>query len=308
MTTAQLDAAPRGEAEHVFPLPFDKFVRRVDIAKAIRYMNDYIGGSVVAVQRDRRGRALHQAERNLYLQQPNWMVLFGGDVIDVEKIECIRRRPGHQTIHWRTVASPNGSAHADDGCVAFTRTPEGHTHVRVFGRQRFALPLAFRLFDIELAPALRDPIIESAYTIFFEGTLANLQAAYEGRDRRIGQDPAAEEPKRALPRLLATAAAALAELLRERRGLGDVGNVAAWMLGSGVSFDAVPARPTPMAPDADGFRHFAAPPAPLDANERHDQLLAGFAALARDAPDFLRGLADAVHDDLDALANPGMAR
>src|SRR6185503_21105942 len=65
--------------EHVFPLPFDKFVRRVDIAKAIRYMNDYIGGSVVAVQRDRRGRALHQAERNLYLQQPNWMVLFGGD-------------------------------------------------------------------------------------------------------------------------------------------------------------------------------------------------------------------------------------
>lgn len=293
--------------EHVLPLPFERFVRRVDIASAIRYMNDYIGGATVVVRRTDRGRKVHQAERNLYLQQPNWMVLFGGEPIDVEKIECIRRRPGRQTIHWRTVASPNNSAHADDGVVAFTRTAAGHTHVRIFGRQRFTLPLAFQLFDIDLAPALRDPIIESAYTTFFERTLANLQAAYAGRDHRIGRDPAVEDPRRALPRLLATAAAALAELLRERRGLADAGDVVAWMLGSGASQGAAPAGPATPAPDADGFRHFVGAPV-AEANARHDQLVAGFAALARDAPAFLQGLADAVHDDLEALANPAVAR
>lgn len=291
--------------EHVFPLPYDTFVRRVDIARAIQYMNDYIGGSTIVVRRDRRGRPVHQAERNLYLQQPNWMVLFGGEVIDVEKIECIRRQAGRQTIHWRTLASPNGSAHVDDGGVAFTRTPEGMTHVRVFGRQRFALPPALRLFDIDLAPGLRDPIIESAYATYFEGTLANLQRAYDGRDYRIGREVPAEDPRRALPRFLATAAAALAELLRRRGGTGGAGDVAAWLMGTGASLTATPVGSGPLATDAAGFRHFAAPAPEPDIRDREDQWVAGFAALARDAPGFFEGLADAVHHDLDALAHPG---
>jgi len=294
--------------EHVFPIAFDRFVRKVDISRSIQYMNDYIGGSTVAVQRDARGRVQHQAERNLYLQQPNWMVLFGGEVIDVEKIQRVSYARGRQCIHWRTVASPNGSARVDDGCVSFVRTAEGHTRVQLFARQQFTLPLAFKAFDIDLAPALRDPIIESAYTAFFAGTMANLQAAYDGREFRIGHDPEPESPRRALPRFLATAAAALAELLRERHAGAEMGDAAAWIFATGPSVTSAPTSPVPTAIDAAGFRHFAPPPATDDAPERDDQFVAGMAALARDSPDFLRGLADAVHHDLDRLAHPGSPR
>ena len=300
-----VDGAIVFACEHVFPIAFDKFVRRVDITRAIQYMNDYIGGATVAVRRDARGRVVEQAERNLYLQQPNWIVLFGGEVIDVEKIEHIRYERGRRAISWRTVASPNASATVDDGCVSFAREGDGQTRVHVFARQKFTLPLAFKLFDIDLAPALRDPIIEGAYATFFSGTMANLQAAYEGRDFRIGHTPEADAPKRALPRLLATAAAALAELLRRRHGVGDIGDVAAWLLAT----EPAPASATPAGPttDAAGFRHFAPAPAANDASGRDDQLIAGMAALARDAPDFLQGLADAVHHDLDRMARSGAA-
>lgn len=301
-----VDGAVVFGCEHVFPIAFEKFTRRVDIKRAIQYMNDYIGGATVAVRRDARGRVVHQAERNLYLQQPNWMVLFGGEVIDVEKIQCITYARGHQAIRWRTVASPNGSARVDDGAVSFTRAGDGQTRVQVFARQQFALPLTFRLFDIDLAPGLRDPIIEGAYTTFFSGTMANLQAAYEGRDFRIGRDPEADSPKGALPRFLATAAAAVAELLRQRPAMGDVGNVAAWLFGSGSALAAgAAAGPAPVETDAQGFRHFSGAPAANDVAGREDQLVAGIAALARDAPDFIRGLADAVHQDLDRIASPG---
>lgn len=291
--------------EHLFPIPYGRFVRKVDICRAIQYMNDYIGGATVALRRDARGRVLHQAERNLYLQQPNWMVLFGGEVIDVEKIQRISYQRDSQAIHWRTVASPNNSAKVDDGCVRFSRSAEGQTRVQVFARQQFSLPLAFKAFDIELAPGLRDPIIESAYSSFFSGTMANLQAAYEGREFRIGHDAAADSPRRALPHFLATAAAALAELLRQRHGAAGLGDAAAWLLGSGASVTAASAGTAPVATDAAGFRHFAPAAAGHDGAGREDQLVAGMAALARDAPDFLQGLAEAVHQDLDRLANPG---
>lgn len=290
--------------EHELPIPYHRFVRRVDIARAIQYMNDYIGGSTVVVRSDRSGRALHQAERNLYLQQPNWMVLLGGDVIDVEKIQCIRREAGRQSIHWRTVASPNDSARVDDGCVCFERTADGNTRVRVFARQQFALPPALRMVDIDMAPALRDPIIEAAYTTFFEGTIANLQAAYEGREFRIGRAPEDLDPRRALPRFLATAAAAVAELLRERRGLAGRKDLGAWA-GTRAPGDAEEAATVLPGVDAQGFRHFAGAHGSAGAIERDDALVAGLAWMSREAPALVQGLAEAVHRDLDALANPG---
>jgi len=303
-----VDGAVLFGGEHVFPIAYEQFTRRVDITRAIQYMNDYIGGATVAVRRDGRHRIVHQAERNLYLQQPNWMALFGGEVIDVEKIERVSYGPGRRAIHWRTVASPNGSASVDDGCVAFERTLEGQTRVRVFARQQFTLPAALKVLDFDLAPGVRDPIIESAYATFFAGTMANLQAAYDGRDFRIGHDAQEESPQRAVPRFLATAAAAVAELLRQRHNSGNVGDIAAWVFGSGAGLaSGAPAGPTPVDIDAQGFRHFAATGAADEAAGREDQLLAGVAALARDAPDFVRGLADAVHRDLDRLANPGPA-
>ena len=37
------------------PIDFALFVRRVDIARTIQFMNDYLGGVVVALAHDRRG-------------------------------------------------------------------------------------------------------------------------------------------------------------------------------------------------------------------------------------------------------------
>ena len=292
---------------HVFPIAFDSFTAVVDIKRSIQYMNDYIGGATVTIGRDSRRRVVRQAERNLYLQQPNWMVLFGGEVIDVEKLETIRYEEDSQTIYWRTVCSANDSARFDDGSVSFVRTGANETSVTIFARQQFTLPLFFKIFDVNMAPAIRDPIIESGYTTFFAGTIANLQAAYDGRDFRIGQHPTqANEPvseqaqTRGLPRYLATAAAAVAELLRHR---GDVANLGKWLFGGDTSARSLALRP--METDRDGFRHFEAVPADTKyAGGRNERaIVAGLAAMMRDAPDFLTGLADAVHKDLDRIAN-----
>jgi hypothetical protein len=291
---------------HVFPIAYEDFTSAVDITRAIQYMNDYIGGATVAVRRDGRQRIVHQAERNIYLQQPNWMAVFGGEIIDVEKLEMISYRNDRQTIYWRTVRSPNDSARYDDGSVSFIRTGARQTTVRMFARQQFALPLFFNVFDVNMAPGIRDPIIESAYTTFFTGTIANLRAAYDGRDFRIGQDAGEtsdpeQRGKRDLPRYLATAAAAVAELLRHRGNVTDLGQ---WLFGANVG----PSAPVGLKQtDRHGFRHFGAMPSGTTyIGGRGDEraIVAGVAALVRDAPDFLTGIADAVRKDLDRMANP----
>lgn len=290
---------------HIFPIPFKKFVANVDIAQAIQYMNDYIGGSTVAVRRDGRNRITHQAERNLYLQQPNWMVLFGGELIDVEKLELIEYKQTSQTIYWRTVASPNNSASYDDGSVSFVRTGADRTTVRIFARQQFALPILFQLFNINLLPEIRDPIIEGAYAKFFAGTIANLQATYEGREFRIGQDSgeamaSGEARTHDVARYLATAAAAAAELLRHR---GDVLDFNEWLFPADAGGNA---EPDLEAVDRNGFRHFGPTSSGFQyVRGRGDEqaTVAGLAALMRDAPDIATGLADAIRKDLDRMAN-----
>ena len=173
---------------HVFPIAFDSFTAVVDIKRSIQYMNDYIGGATVTIGRDSRRRVVRQAERNLYLQQPNWMVLFGGEVIDVEKLETIRYEEDSQTIYWRTVCSANDSARFDDGSVSFVRTGANETTSR-YSPGSSSRCRSFLDLRCEHGARIRDPIIESGYTTFFAGTIANLQAAYDGRDFRIGQHP-----------------------------------------------------------------------------------------------------------------------
>jgi hypothetical protein len=297
-----VDGSVLFSGSHTFPIPYARFVAAVDIARCIQYMNDYIGGATVAVKRDRRNRVTHQAERNIYLQQPNWMVIFGGDLIDVEKLELIEYARDRRTMSWRTIGSPNGSATFDDGSVSFIRAQSGRTTVKIFARQKFSLPLLFQAFDINMAPGIRDPIIDSAYTTFFSGTISNIQAAYEGRDFRIGRDVAETGASDGvgigdLARHLATAAAAVVEVLRHKASAGDAG---------GFGSSPAPGKPRTFKElDADGFRHFTPPPEgsfPKDARGGEEATVAGLASLLRDAPDFVAGLADAVRKDLDRVA------
>ena len=136
-----LDGSVLFEFSRLIQVPFKDFVDRVDISKAVQSMNDYIGGACVPVKRDRAGRIIYQAERNIYLPQPNWMVLFGGKVIDVGKLEYVQYNQREHKISWRTLKSNNDSAQFDDGIVTFARENADQTRVTIVARQKFTLPL-----------------------------------------------------------------------------------------------------------------------------------------------------------------------
>jgi len=176
-------------AQRLLPLDYDTFVERVDVSASIRNMNDYLGGSWRVVGRGADGRPTRQAERNVYLPQPNWTAVFGGDVIDVEKLEVMRYTNDEHRIDWRTVHSSNGSADSDDGFVSFRRTGAGQVDVQIFARQRFKLPTVLAAARIERWPGLHGELVADAYGRFFDGTMSNLRAAYDDRSFRIGKPP-----------------------------------------------------------------------------------------------------------------------
>lgn len=162
-------------------------------------MNDYLGGRAVALDHDDEGRVVRQAERNLYLPQPNYVALWGGLPIDVGKIEVAHHRTDSCSLYWKTITSANDSAVADDGKVSFERSALGTTVV-ILGRQQFVLPRALHFVEQRLDPTLRDRLVTHAYATFFSRTIANFEALVEGRDIRIGRgatradDPSAGEP------------------------------------------------------------------------------------------------------------------
>lgn len=233
-------------ASRLLPIAFDEFVDRVDVSASIRHMNDYVGGSWIVVQPDKRGRALRQVERNVYLPQPNWTGLFGGDVIDVEKIEQMAYTRDRHEIRWRTVLSPNGSAESDDGTVVFERTPAGQVQVRIFARQRFRLPATLAVVHIEQWPRVHRELAADAYARFFDGTIANFRASFEGRPYRIG--------KRARPAGVIAEGSDLRALLSGAMAI--VSRVFGWVpsaSGSSSPGNAV----EPLFLDEWGFAHFA---------------------------------------------------
>jgi hypothetical protein len=170
------------------PADFDAWVERVDVAAGISLMADYLGGRRVTVPGSADPGATRQAERNLYLPQPNWVAAWGGRAIDVGKIELVERRADEHRLTWRTVLSPNGSATYDDGLLSFRRSGHG-TRVTVRGRQLFTLPPAWAGVDLDLWPEVRTPLLEEAYRRFFTTTFDNLEACFEGREFRIGRPP-----------------------------------------------------------------------------------------------------------------------
>ncbi|MEV0387470.1 hypothetical protein [Nonomuraea sp. NPDC050643] len=178
------------EALPADPARTDATAARVDIGRVISYMNDSLGGCVVPVATDDDGRVRWQAERNLYLPQPNHLAMFGGDVIDVCKLESVRHEPDRRRTTWRTVRSPNGSALYDDGSVTFAAADDGRrTTITVRVRQRFTLPLFWQVVDLDAWPELKAALVADAYRQFLPATMDNFEARYEGREFRIGRPP-----------------------------------------------------------------------------------------------------------------------
>lgn len=175
------------EFSRSLPVDYDAFINRVDITRSIQFMNDYIGGLIVPEKKDNKERTTHQIERNLYLPQPNYLALFQGEEIDVTKLEHIRYGNDQQKIYWKTILSENGSATYDDGSVEFRRMKNGETHISIFGRQQFTLPLFWQLVDLDRYPILKNFLVTHAYTVFFTNTMANFEAVNEGREVRIGR-------------------------------------------------------------------------------------------------------------------------
>jgi uncharacterized protein (DUF362 family) len=233
------------------PIPFDDFVERVDISKSIRMMNDYIGGACVPVLRDTSGRVTHQAERNIYLPQPNYIAFSGGQPIDVSKLEFIEYSDTERKIFWRTIKSENNSARFDDGTVAFTRTAQHETLVSVVGRQEFILPPYWQLMQLDLNPALKDYLVADAYKTFFTNTIGNFTADFEQRPYRIGKPwpgPAQDQtrPVIASERL----SEAVSDLASKARTEID-------RITSRFSLRTEISKPVTI--DAHGFSHFEAP-------------------------------------------------
>ncbi len=170
----------------LLPIPFELFVRKVDIARTIQFMNDYLGGVVVPLAYDNAQRPIRQAERNIYLPQPNYIVLYQGKPIDVSKLEVVEYAPGRHRLYWKTIASENGSATYDDGIATFA-PDAASTRVSIIGRQQFTLPLFWQVFDLDLVPEIKAILVTHAYQTFFDRTLANFEALVEGRDIRLGK-------------------------------------------------------------------------------------------------------------------------
>jgi hypothetical protein len=158
---------------------------------------------VVALAHDASGRPVRQAERNIYLPQPNYLVLYQGKPIDVSKLEVVEYDTGRRRLFWKTVLSENGSATYDDGIATFERTMDG-TRVTITGRQQFALPPFWQVFDPDFVPGLKSRLVTHAYQTFFDRTIANFEALVEGRDIRIGRpvdEPAPPAAERLMPML-----------------------------------------------------------------------------------------------------------
>jgi uncharacterized protein (DUF362 family) len=268
------------------PVEFDTFVQRVDVARTIQSMNDYLGGVVVPIAYDEVGRPVRQAERNIYLPQPNYLVLYQGKPIDVSKLEVVEYQADRHRLYWKTIASENGSATYDDGIATFERSADG-TCITIVGRQLFALPLFWQVFDLNLVPDIKSVLVTHAYRTFFDRTLANFEALLEGRDIRVGRP--VDEP-----------APVTAEQLV--RLLGRVGEVAAPLL-QRVARPPAPAQTEEYREiDADGFVHVR--PAPQSqplAEVTTSDLDRWIAEIAR----FIGGLQLASQRDLTQLSQLG---
>ena len=279
-----VDKAVLFEFQRELPIGFDEFTRHVDVASTIQFMNDYIGGVVVPVRRDAQGRVVLQAERNLYLPQPNYLALSQGQAIDVTKLEVSDYADGQHRMFWKTIKSENGSAVCDDGVVSFARTLRG-TQVSIVGRQLFTLPPFWQALDLDLNPELKNALVTHAYETFFNRTCANFEARVEGRDIFIGRAwHAAESP-------LGTEALPIEGLQRQAMQWGE--RLQALL----PAADATALIESASVVDADGFEHFKPGPSALVATPAASPTASVLKAAFEQVTEFYAGLARAVARD-----------
>ena len=267
------------------PIGYDLFVERVDIARTIQFMNDYLGGVVVPLTHDEAGRPVRQAERNIYLPQPNYLVLYEGKPIDVSKLEVVEYGADRHRLFWKTIGSENGSATYDDGIATFDRAANG-TRVTIMGRQLFTLPLFWQVFDLNLIPDIKSRLVTHAYTTFFDRTMANFEALVEQREIRIGRS--VDEPE--LP-----AAEQLMALLQ------SIGEIAMPMLQQMAQGSRPAVTGDARRVDSDGFIHITpASPAPVMQSTAPD-LDRWMTEIAR----FIEGFRNAAQRDLTRFSQGG---
>jgi hypothetical protein len=272
------------EFSHVTPIPFRKFVSRVEITRSVQSMNDYIGGACVPVKRDSQGRIIYQAERNIYLPQPNWMAFFSGKHIDVCKLEFVEYKSRSHKIFWRTIASINGSAEFDDGIVAFEAEGRNQTRVTIVARQKFTLPLFWQALNLDLAPKIKNPLVVDAYTRYFRQTIANFETQYQGRESRCGR-PAPPQPIDPLEML--------AELFGRLGKSLDVADLSSLLANLGLP--SIKTRGPGYNVDENGFRHFPGSSSP----GLHDRDVTGtLPRIGRETASFFADLSEAMRKDL----------
>ncbi len=160
--------------ERVVNAEYADWVARVDVTQGISMMADYLGGRIVPISRDNSGRVIMQAERNIYLPQPNYLAYWGGKLIDVCKIELVEYQPDRCRLSWRTVLSPNDSAIYDDGDLTFADNGDHTTRITISGRQQFRLPPFWEAVDLDRYPDVKNPLVTDAYHRFFSATFDNF--------------------------------------------------------------------------------------------------------------------------------------
>lgn len=169
-------------------LPYDEFVKRVDVSRVGDCFRDVLGIHTQVVRRDEAGRPLLQVERIAALAQPNYAAFLGKDELDVYKLENMEYGPDDERNWMRTVCSPNASTRADDGYLAFQRRPNGAgTRIEFVANQSFPLPRVMVMLGLSRWVWYRTFLTKHAYRRFWRETMDNILARYEGRDFAIGR-------------------------------------------------------------------------------------------------------------------------
>lgn len=197
-------------------VPYDEFVAKVDVARVGDAFRDVLGINTQVLHRDAQGRSTLQVERIAALAQPNYSAFLGKDELDVYKLEHMEYGEDEVRNWMRTVCSPNASTQADDGFLAFQRMPGGkQTRIEFVARQTFPRPRIMTATRIDRSEWFVTTVTEAAYMKFWNTTVANIMARYEGQEIGIGRPSRVAQSNRGAA--VAVAAAAGAVYLRRRR-------------------------------------------------------------------------------------------